>query len=291
MDLQQNRYKLIALDIDGTILTTRHTIAPETREAVQAALARGVRVTLATGRAFPSARFIAAALGLHGTPLVTHDGAYVADPHTGQVLAEVRIPVPVARQAAIHLQELGLAVNFLYEDIRVSNQRVPLFSWTWLHPRYWAKARHILQESRVYPHRYAPDLAAYLDQSPVAPPKLYVTGQPDQIRRGKAVLEERLGNDLRVTPAGPDAMEVTPRHVSKASGLRVLAQALGIRPEEVIGIGDNYNDAEMIAQAGLGVAMGNAPSDVKRLAKFVTRTNDEHGVAYAIRRFVLEQAC
>jgi Cof subfamily protein (haloacid dehalogenase superfamily) len=280
-------YKLVALDIDGTILTSRHTVAPETRQAVQAAMAGGVRVTLATGRAFPSALGIARLLGLHGTPLVTHDGAYVADPVTGEVLHETRVPLAVTREAVGLLQEAGLKINVVHERFLLSNQRIRNFSWKWFHPRRWTSAVNIWREARDYPHVYAPDLVRYLEQNPVEPPKLYIMGTPARLRAGAALLAERLGGALVTLPAGAYAMEVTLAGVSKASGLRVLAGALGIKSEEVVGIGDNYNDVEMIRQSGLGVAMGNAPEDVRQLANVVTRSNDEHGVAYAIERWVL----
>jgi hydroxymethylpyrimidine pyrophosphatase-like HAD family hydrolase len=176
-------YKLIALDIDGTVLTSRHVVAPETRRAVQAAMAHGVRVTLATGRGFPSARAIAAELGLRGTPLVTHDGAYVADPSTGGVLYEQRIPLAVTRQAVALLRGAGLNVNLLYPDVLVSNQRIRHFRWGWLHPRNWDAVANVWREVHDYPHRFAPDLAAYLEQNPLEPPKMYVTGSPPHGRR------------------------------------------------------------------------------------------------------------
>lgn len=284
-----NTYKLIALDVDGTILTSRHTIAPETREAVRQAMAGGVRVTLATGRGFPSALAVARELGLRGTPLVTHDGGYVADPDSGEVIQAERIPLDVTAEAAVLLQGLGLHVNLLHEERRISSQRLPNFRWSMLLPQGWKAIRVVLDELRSYPTMYAPDLKEYLRVNPVAPPKFYVTGTPEAVRAGAAAIAERLGAVLRTAAAGPRAMEVIPRHISKASGLRTLGDALGIAPAEMIGMGDGHNDVEMISQAGLGVAMGNAPEDVRKLAKFITRTNDEHGVAYAIQRFVLGQ--
>jgi Cof subfamily protein (haloacid dehalogenase superfamily) len=284
------QYKLIALDIDGTILRSDHTIAPQTRAAIHQAMARGVRVTLATGRAFPSALAIARQLGLKGTPLVTHDGAYVADPDSGEVVHVERVDAEVAREAAVLLSGLGLNVSLIHEQVRICNQRIPNFRWGMLLPSGWKSFAGILRENRSYPHVYASDLGQYLQTSPVSPPKLWVTGRPERIAQAHALVAERLGSFLRTAKAGPGGMEVLLRHVSKATGLRALGAALSIRPEEIIGIGDGYNDVEMISQSGLGVAMGNAPEDVRRLAKFVTRTNDEHGVAHAIERFVLEQS-
>lgn len=88
-----------------------------------------------------------------------------------------------------------------------------------------------------------------------------------------------------MTASGERNLEILPEGVSKASGLAVLTEKLGIGPEEIVAVGDNYNDAEMLQYAGMGVAMGNAPDDVKRLARYVTDTNDQHGVAAVIRKF------
>ncbi len=282
-------YKLIALDVDGTILTSSHTIAPQTRHAVQRAMAAGVRVTLATGRGFPSALAIARELGLTGTPLVTHDGGYVADPDSRTVVHVERIPADVAREAAILLQGIGLNVNLLHEERRISSQRIPNFRWSGLLPQHWQWLRMTLDEFRSYPSTHAPNLGDYLRANPVAPPKMYITGTEEAIGEGRELLADRLGAVLRTASAGRRAMEVMPCQVSKAAGLRALGAALGIRPEQIIGVGDGYNDVEMISQSGLGVAMGNAPEDVRKLAKFVTRTNDEHGVAHVIEQFVLKK--
>lgn len=282
-------YKLLALDVDGTILNHRHQIAPETRAAVRRAMERGMFVTLATGRAFPSARMIARELGLR-TPLVTHDGAYVADPITMKVLYEERIPTGIVRQAVALLQPLGLHISLLHEHYAVCNQRIRSFQWEFLKPAYWPMLGNILQENRAYPSRYARDLLAYLHDHPLSPPKLWATGRPEAIAEARRLMQERLGAILRCPPSGPNGMEIMLVQTSKAAGLRRLAAALGIDFSQVIAVGDSHNDVEMITQAGLGVAMGNAPEDVRSLAAYVTRTNAEHGVAHVVERFILGES-
>ncbi|HEY3364029.1 MAG TPA: Cof-type HAD-IIB family hydrolase [Symbiobacteriaceae bacterium] len=279
-------YKLLALDVDGTLLGRWNLIARETREALARATERGVAITLATGRGFPSAAGIARRAGIRG-PLVTHDGAYVADPATGAVLAMERIPLNVVREAVAILERCHLHPNLLHEQVRISNQRFPEWNSRLLMPNHWADLANLVREANDYPHMYVPNLSAYLAANSVKPPKLYVTGQPKRIAEGRALLEEHLGSVLRTTKAGPTGMEVMLKHVSKASGLKVLAEWLGIGAEEVIAVGDNYNDVEMLRQAGLGVAMGNAPDEVKQAADHVTARNVDHGVARVIEQFVI----
>ncbi|EJL46775.1 hypothetical protein BAG01nite_35310 [Brevibacillus agri] len=116
-------------------------------------------------------------------------------------------------------------------------------------------------------------------------PKIFVTGEAERIAAARRELERASLEKIRVTASGERNLEILPEGVSKASGLAVLTEKLGIGPEEIVAVGDNYNDAEMLQYAGMGVAMGNAPDDVKRLARYVTDTNDQHGVAAVIRKF------
>ncbi|HEY8347073.1 MAG TPA: Cof-type HAD-IIB family hydrolase [Symbiobacteriaceae bacterium] len=279
-------YKLIALDIDGTVLGRHYRVAPETKRVLAQAMARGVRVTLATGRGFPGALPVAREIGANA-PLVTHDGAYVADPATGKVLFERRIELPVVRTAVELLQPLGLFIHLLYPDCVVTNQRFRNIRWSLLLPHNWPGLLSILQENRVYRPVYAADLSRYLQQHPVPVPKIYVSGRAEAIQEGRRRLEAALGEALRCTPAGAEALEVVCRGISKATGLRILAAYLGIGMDEILACGDSHNDLEMLSEVGMGVAMGNAPKDVKRIARFVTLSNLENGVAHAVRRFVL----
>lgn len=284
--MPRTTYKLLALDVDGTLLNGRHRIAAETRAALSRAMAAGLHVTLATGRAFPSARAIALSLGLH-TPLVTHDGAYVADPVTGEVLHADRVPVDLVREAVAAIAPLGVNISLLHEQFAVSNERIRNFRWQRLMPGNWHSLANMLMENRVYRNRYAPDLLAYLKERPVSPPKLWVTGPASAVAEARRRLESLRDGALRCPSAGPEATEVMLRQTSKAGGLRRLAKALGIDFSQVIAVGDSYNDVEMIREAGLGVAMGNAPADVQGLARYVTRPNTEHGVAHVVEKFVL----
>lgn len=279
-------YKLIALDVDGTILDGHYRVAGETKRVLQQAMVRGVMVTLATGRAYPSALAVAREIGVNA-PLVTHDGAYVVDSETGRVLYEERIDPALVLAAVELLQPLGVNINLIHQEHAITNQRFRNFQWSLLQPANWPALLNLLRENQIYRPLYVGDMAAYLKRNPTVVPKLYITGRPEAIRQGRRLIESELKGALRCTPAGPGAMEVTHQETSKASGLRVLAADLGIGMEEILACGDSHNDLEMLSQVGMGVAMGNAPADVQRVARFVTRTNREHGVAHAVRQFVL----
>lgn len=249
-------------------------------------MAAGLHVTLATGRAFPSARAIALSLGLR-TPLVTHDGGYVADPVTGEVLHQDRMPLELVQAAVAAIQPAGVNISLLHHEYAISNQRVRNFRWQMLRPGRWHSLASMWMENRNYRNRYTPNLIGSLKTTPVEPPKLWVTGTPQQVKEARHRLETTLGNTLRCTPAGQEGLEVMQRHTSKAAGLRHLAKALGIDLTQVVAVGDSYNDVEMIREVGMGVAMGNAPADIRQMAAFVTRTNVEHGVAHVVDTFLL----
>lgn len=142
------------------------------------------------------------------------------------------------------------------------------------------------RENSNYPNRCVPDLLSYLTANPVEPPKLWVTGTAAQITEARKRLQTSLNEALRCAPAGTEALEMMLTHTSKAAGLCRLAAKLGIDFSQVIAVGDSDNDVEMIREAGLGVAMGNAPADIRQMAGFVTRTNAEHGVAYVVEKFL-----
>ncbi|MGN7469128.1 Cof-type HAD-IIB family hydrolase [Brevibacillus sp. SAFN-007a] len=276
------RYKLLALDVDGTILMSDHSLANVTQQAIRELARRGVYVTLATGRAYPSAKALARQFYLR-TPLVSHDGAYVADPLTDHVLFVSRIPHETAFLVTEILARHELEIMLLHEAYAVTNR-----SWRWreLFPHVNRQTVRQLWQDR-YPLKIQPTstLAEYVRTKQVCAPKIFVTGEAGRIAAARRELECASLEKIRVTASGERNLEILPEGVSKASGLAVLSEKLGIDPEEIVAVGDNYNDAEMLQYAGMGVAMGNAPDDVKRLARYVTTSNDQHGVAAVIRKF------
>ncbi|MGE5673191.1 MAG: Cof-type HAD-IIB family hydrolase [Mycobacterium leprae] len=283
------QYKLLALDVDGTLMNSQKRISQATRLALSQAMAQGVHVTLATGRGFPSAVAIARSLGLK-TPLVTHDGGYVADPVTGRVVSRVAIPAETTAKAVELFRECGLHVALLHEKFRVIDDRLPYWRKDWFKPGRWGEIYNFLWEYRNYPLVHAPNLAEYVRSNQLEVPKYYVTGDATSIKLGQTRLQQEMGDLLRTASAGPEAMEVMPVGLSKGTGVEALAKSLGLTMQEVIACGDNYNDVEMIRAAGMGVAMGQAPDEVRWSARFVTRSNDEDGVAYVVKRFLLDEA-
>lgn len=276
------RVRLLALDIDGTLLTSERAVTPRTREALDRARAAGVRLVLVTGRRLPSARRIARDLG-GDVPLILHNGALVVD--GGELLRSLGLPRDVAREAS----ERGLATGaepVLHCGargegrllVRAGARPSPLMAY------YLERAGDDL--------RIVPDLLAALgDEEPI---QVMFGGSPEEMKVTLAALEETLTGRARIERSVYPAkdlviLEVLERTVAKASAVVFLQGRWGITAEETMAIGDNWNDREMIAQAGLGFVMGNADPELRGLGFPVLPTNDENGVAEAIERHVLGQ--
>ena len=274
---QGRRYKLLALDIDGTLLTTQGEITPATQAALRRARDAGMIVTLATGRRLSTTAPYARALGID-VPLIVQSGAQIVEAATAEVL--YRNPLPAGRVA----EAVRLAVEEGAQPILYENRAVE---------------QHLL----IGPPEH--------DSAPL---RRYVTERPGLVRRlsyeelaaVEATLELAIIDSLplvtrlakRVTlahcrtivsySAGLDSyfLEVFHATCSKGEALRQLAQRLGIQMSEVVAVGDNYNDREMIELAGLGVAMGNAEPEIIAAADRVTHSNDEDGIAALVMSLI-----
>ncbi len=261
--------KLVALDLDDTLLDSELKISPETARAVSAAVEQGVTVTLATGRMYSSARPYALELGLD-VPLITYQGALVKTSRSQEVLYHSPVPLELAREMIGYLFSRGFDVNLYMEDQLYAQAG----------NRWVEEYRKI---ARV-PCQTVPDLLASLT---TAPDKFLVIDEEPQLDRLASVLRQMVGDKLHITKSKPFFLEFTHPEADKAKALAHLAARLGIAREEVMAVGDSYNDLEMLEYAGTGIAMGNARPEIKAKADYVTLGNDAHGVAEAIYRFVL----
>lgn len=345
-------YRLLALDLDGTVLTPQGTISPRVRRAVRRARAAGILVTLATGRVLPSAWVYARHLGLEG-PLVVSDGAVLAslagrgvpgggtapEPAVGAeggapggpggeapgaavpggeapgvarggrglrdpggappdrlhgpgrrpgpwTLLDVQpFPRDLAAAVTAELTAAGYPVVVQFPWFLASSHRPPVsalvrsLALPHLH-HYWVLRRYV----RVLP---GDELARFVARAPEPPVKVSALGTAAALRPLESRILERYGEQLRLTHSGPGSFDLLPPGVHKAAGLQRLAARLGIAREQVVAVGDNDNDCEMLRWAGLGVAMGNADPAVQRCADRVTATNAEDGVARLIEDVLL----
>ncbi len=266
-------YRLIVLDVDGTLVDRDRRISQATLHALASAQAAGIRVTLATGRMFASARPYSEKIRADA-PLILYNGARIQDPASGQVHCMALLP----RRQALHglrlAQQFGVHAN-LYLGEAIYIERVSDIS------RESARKDGVEQIP-------VSDLVGFLETQREDPVKILLIGPADRLE-ALAAAYRRDTNDLpHIVRSEPTYLEILRRGVSKGGALIRLCGLLGVPPSAAVAFGDNLNDLEMIQAAGLGVAMGNAHPDLKRAATVVAPGNDENGVAAVLWAHVLK---
>jgi Cof subfamily protein (haloacid dehalogenase superfamily) len=274
------RIRLVALDIDGTLLRSDKALSPRTREALLRAQAAGTRLVLVTGRRYPSARRVAEELG-DAVPLVLHNGALVVE--GGEVL-RCRPLARVAARRAIALGRDAGAEPVLHCGVRGEGRL--LVDRT---ARRDGLVGYYLDRSRD-DVIVVDDLLAAVDADD--PIQVMFGGAPEEMDALDGRLTGALAGQARIErtvyPAtGFVLLDVLDPAVGKADAVAFLQERWGIAAAQTLAIGDNWNDREMIARAGLGFVMGNAPPELLRLGLRALPTNDEDGVAMAIEAHVL----
>lgn len=275
-------FKLLVIDIDGTLLNPQGEITPYTLATVQAAQEAGIVVTLATARRYINTAQIAHALGLVG-PIILYDGALIVQHPQASILYSRPLQADIAQDA------VDLLVRHKVQPVVHPNDGLAEEVWT-----------GSPELDNLWLDAY---FAAYPDKMRRMPYANLCTGHPDP-RRVVAFTSEELIQGLIPEVAalpcswttikrgsyGSAELVVMHKGCSKASGVAALAQSLGIAMQEVMALGDNNNDVEMLRAAGWGVAMGQAPANVQAAANVVTASNREDGAARAIERYALRTA-
>lgn len=278
-----NRFKMLVLDIDGTILNSAGALSARTWSAVVRARHAGLLVTLATGRNWAQSQPVAAELGITG-PIVVSNGALVATPGTGEVLLHRPLESQVAVHAVRSLQRLGFCVFASRGELGGASL---LFEQPPLNP---AAARLLQQDPASCMQVY--DLAGASAAGNAL--KVFTVDSAEAITSAAPRLRRHLPRaaDLLVMPEGNGyaLLEITTPGVTKATGVQSLATRYGLTMNDVIAIGDNLNDLELLRAAGLAVAMGNASAEVQKIADIVTDTHDRDGVAAFLEEYVFKVA-
>lgn len=264
-------YKLIAIDIDDTLINDDKEVTPATQTALEEAVAAGVVVTLATGRAYASAQAIARQTGLN-VPIITYQGALVKNLLDEKVLYERYVPQDAVHKLFTYCVEHDLHLQTYIDDklyAREDNQKIKDYT-----------------DLNKTPYYIEPDWEKLVPQKT---PKMLIIDDPAFLDELAPILRELLGDSVHITKSKPQFLEIMHHEGTKGIALEFLANHFGCDLSETIAMGDSWNDHEMLEAAGLGVAMANAIPALKEIANFITLSNNEDGVKYAIDKFVLNK--
>lgn len=271
------RIRLIAVDMDGTLLNDRGHITQATLDVIAAAQAQGIVFAICTGRFFENASILISDAGLR-CPIIGVNGAVIGDKPFGKLLREHLMDRKLALEA-FHILEEQQALYYVFSPQLVAT-------------RYPDDQHHSLRDfgermTKEGGTRYTYGREACLEAIEGGIYKYYVHSEGDlaALRRHREGLEPLEG--IAITQSSELNIELMPLDVDKGSGIRDLAELYGIPMEEVMAIGDQDNDLPMLRAAGWGVAMDNAKPDIKAEADAVTASNNEDGVARAIWRYAL----
>jgi hypothetical protein len=258
-------YKLIALDIDGTLLDDEHRISPATKRLLRELAEQGIHIVLCTGRGPTSAFPIMRELGISGT-IITHNGAAVVEEADGRVLHEysfaLRDVVPLIESTRKNRLHFDISTAFEVFAESLTEEQREVYRKYYLHPREldWSQFDQPILKCTLYGER----------------------AQIDRLEEEWQDFHPLLG----LIRSSDHFLDIMHKAATKGNALAWLAERWGIRREEILAIGNYYNDVEMLKFAGLGIAVDNAPEGVKQAADRVTLSNNEEGVYQALKTYL-----
>ena len=258
-------FRLVALDIDGTIRSNEYPLSEQTRETIARVKEAGAIVTLATGRMFESAARASADLGLR-SPIASFQGAHIADPTTGEVLWHRPLTAKMASDALDSLRPWALEIIAYHADQIYVRELTPL-------------AEGYAERNRVRVN-VVDDLK---ELAPAELTRLVVAGGEDEIQRLEVELKATFDSDLYVTRSLANYCEILHPEGGKDKALAWLCSRFGVQRHETIAFGNGYNDVLMLAWAGLGVAVGGAVPELLEVADRIAPPVEQDGAARCYR--------
>ena len=266
------KYKLLVLDIDGTVTNSQKEVTKKTKEAIVRLQERGIPVAIASGRPPQGVYKVAEELEFQkfGGYILPFNGARILNYKTRECVYEKTLPPRLPAKLWKDAKEYGIGIITYRGDEIISGT---------------ASDSYMEIEAKInsIPIIYREDFGTYVD-FPVN--KCLLTGKPEDLEALEPVFAQKYVHEAQVFRSEPYFLEVTPKNVDKAYCLRHLLEILGIKREEMVCCGDGFNDLSMIQFAGLGVAMANAQEAVREVADYITEQDNDHdGIAEVIEKF------
>lgn len=269
------KYRILVLDLDGTLTNQKKEITEHTRETLIRAQEAGVKIVLASGRPTYGIMPLARQLELEKYEgyILAYNGGQIIDCKTGELMYENVLDPAV--------------YPYLYECAKSNGFQILSYKDEYIISED-AENKYVKHEAFLN-RMQSKTVANFLDviNFPVA--KCLIVGDPEPLAKLEVVMKKKLEDKMNVFRSEPFFLELVPKGIDKARCLSVLLQKLGMTPEEMMACGDGFNDLSMIEYAGMGVAMANAQEVVKKAANYITLSNEEDGVAYAVEKFILNE--
>jgi len=266
-------YSLLALDLDGTLTNNKKEITPHTKNVLYKAMDKGVKIILASGRPDIGVAPVARELNLYerGGYILAFNGGRIIDCKSGKILSETSFP----RQYFAEVVSL-----------RERFKGIEVLSYTSSGIIAGGITKYVNEECRCNSCGAvaADNLLAALPESEV---KFLVVGEHEKLLPVRDYLVKNFSSAFSVCFSQPFFLEVCPFGIDKSSSIKKLLNILGEDKSSLMACGDGENDLPMLRAAGMAVAMANASDEVKAAADFITRSNEEDGVAYAVEKFIL----
>lgn len=265
-------YKLIAMDLDGTLLNDQKVITEKTKAALMAAQNKGIRLALASARPSPGLFRERDALDMQNFNgiLMSYNGGRIVDAETGNVLFETSMDLQETKQVLRQLEKLP--VTPILDD----------GAKFYVTDKDGYKVDYECRNNNMICSEVG-NLADFLTFAPI---KILMSVQPEELPIVQKQIAAFLPESLTVVQTAAFYLEIIPKVINKGQGIRDICKVLGMEPAEVIAFGDAENDIPMLRAAGMGVAMGNAQETVKAAADMVTLSNNDDGIAAALEKLL-----
>jgi Cof subfamily protein (haloacid dehalogenase superfamily) len=266
-------YKAVFIDIDGTLLKSDETISEATFTIIQKLKEKNVLVVLVSARPFSAIVPIAEEIGLHNLPVASLNGAYISS--NGKKIFNSIIDVDITTRIHEKLQQYN-ATPIYYEQLQWFSE-------------FQNISTDYEQKITTVPITIQPfnNTLRNWKHKNTGPNKIQVIAKATVINEIQNDLKEQFSNYLTISTSRSTYLEVVNIEASKLNAVKLLIDHFNINQQETVAIGDNFNDKEMIAFAGFGIAMGNAPDEVKAAANYIADTNNNDGVAKALKKLMM----
>ena len=265
-------YKAVFLDMDGTLLRSDHSVSEATIQTIRTLTGKGIPVILVSARPLNAVLPTFHEIGIPDDyPIITLNGSYIVEKEQPIFQAQIDLPTVVAVAEQVRPFKATIAYYLQREWYSEVNDA-------------WTDHEQKIMDVKI---RVGPITELVKDWAArkIAPNKMMVMSEPPAILEIQKHLRSIYDGQLNIYPSKATYLEVMDKAGSKSNAVKFVSERMKLEPSEIIAMGDNYNDIEMIRFAGMGVAMGNAPDDIKALAKYVTDTNNDDGVRKALEKF------